>query len=137
MTEVRKYKGRNIKANVSRVDCKKAKGWQVRWPGHSKFFSDNKHGSELKSLSAANQYREANFPGVRTRARPEKGVRVVACNVPNRNTPQYYAEAANPQRGKAPRRVYAGTGNTVTESRIANALKKPSTSARRWLKTIS
>lgn len=116
--ETRYYKNRIVKRNVSRVEGRKVKGWQVRWPGHAKYFSDAAYGGELRSLTAANTYRDIHFPGVRCRAKEEKGVRVIEVRKENRPTPQVYAVASNPQRGKPDIRKYIGTVNTVTPEKV-------------------
>jgi hypothetical protein len=57
------------------------------------------------------------------RANPEKGMSIVAMNKKGRNTPQYYAVAANPEYGKSPVRKYLGTGNTISEERLRAGAK--------------
>jgi len=115
----RKFRGGVIiNTNVSRVDCKKAKGWQVRWPGHSKFFSDRRYGSEIKSLYAANTYRDENFPGRKGQADPDKGVVVQVWVPEGRKTAVMEVVAYHPQRGRSPRRWYVGTKNTATKEKL-------------------
>lgn len=124
----REYKGQAVQPNVSRVDCLKAKGWQVRWPGHSKFFSDSLNGGDLRSLRQANAYREANFPGTRSRAKPESGVKVRTVPKEGRNGMFVYVVATHPKKGEPAKRFYVGTEKGFDPAKLSLRLEE----ARKW-----
>ena len=116
---------------VSRVDSGESRGkagwhgWQVRWPGHRKFFSDARYGRNPEcSLKAASFYVQTHFPGKASQCCPEKGVRLYVTKKPGRNVKEFYVSVSHPQRGRSERRVYVGTERTVTQERIAEATAK-------------
>lgn len=118
-----------VPANVSRVDSgppggKGWHGWQVRWPGHSKWFSDRRHGGIEPALEAAITYRENRYPGrtPRSTLRDDKGVNLIEQLHSNGRTVQLYALVSHPQHGKASPRIYIGTRATATPERIERAL---------------
>jgi len=128
MKSDRTYKNHLVARNVSRVDCKKAKGWQVRWPGHSKFFSDNLSGGDVQALKLANTYREANFPGVKSRVKPDAGIKIKSVEKKGRNGRFVYVVASHPCKGEASKRFYVGTENGLDSKRLEARLQE----ARNW-----
>lgn len=117
-----------VPTHVSRVDSRKAggrrgwHGWQVRWPGHRKFFTDTQHGSVAASLAAAAEYVDRNYPGKNSQCDRKAGVRVIQRQKATRNFPEIYVEVSHPQRGKAARRLYVGTVRTASPEKVREKL---------------
>lgn len=115
-----------VPEHVSRVDSGRGgkgwHGWQVRWPGHSKWFSDARHGSCRAAFREAVAYAAQAFPGKRSQIKTDKGVHVVSIAKRGRNALQIYVVASHPQYGRSARRIYVGTSNTVTDARIRRAM---------------
>ncbi len=117
-----------VPEHVSRVDSFKLRrggqaasgwhGWQVRWPGFNKFFSDSQHGGCEAALLASSCYAEQHYPGKRSQCDPAAGVRLVERKKASRQVVEIYIEVSHPMRGKAARRLYVGTTATVTPGRI-------------------
>jgi len=93
-------------------------GWQVRWSGFNKFFSDAQHGGCEAALRASSRYVEQYFPGKRSQCDLAAGVRLVERKKSSQQVTEFFVEVSHPLRGKSARRLYVGTVNTVTPSRI-------------------
>lgn len=123
-----------VPTHVSRVDSFKQRpdgqpgrgwhGWQVRWSGFHRFFSDSGCGGVAGALAAAARYAEQHYPGKRSQCDPAAGVRLVVTKKPDRNVEFFYAEAAHPARGASPRRIYIGTANTITSERVERQMRR-------------
>lgn len=119
-----------VPTHVSRVDSGDPRpggwhGWQVRWPGHRRFFTDAAHGGCAAALAAACRHRDVAYPGKRSQVNPAAGVHLRFQTKKARNSVEVYAEASSPVRGAPAKRVYAGIlGSTATEDRIQDALRK-------------
>lgn len=116
-----------VPEHVSRVDSFKRgrggqaagwHGWQVRWPGFNKFFSDAQQGGCEAALLGAIRYVERHYPGKRSQCDPAAGVRLVERRKASRQVAEFYIEVSHPMKGKAARRLYVGTATTVTPGRI-------------------
>ena len=116
-----------VPRHVSRVDSfKNGKlgnargwhGWQVRWPGFRRFFPDVRHGGCDGALTAAVLCVEREYPGPQSQCNPERGVRLVKQKPSSRKVTSYYVVVSHPVRGKAGRKLYVGTENTVNTDRI-------------------
>ena len=124
----------NVPRYVSRVESSGWRGWQVRWPGLSKFFSDRVYGSATASLDAAGQFAQLNYPTRNTTARPDVGIALVKIQKPGRSGIQVYVVAYPPTRGSSPRRLYAGMeGSTATPERIQRRWQQAQALREQWI----
>lgn len=114
-------------------------GWQVRYKGASRMFSDAHYGnapggSPAKALKAAivhlaNIYVGPVFKvrcsGARTKSNPdlESGIRESWQFKRGRN-PQLYIEATSPTNRVISRRFYVGSTRTMTQARYESALQR-------------
>jgi hypothetical protein len=122
-----------VPRHISRVDCKRARGWQVRFEKPSIFCSDAAHrGDPRASLRAAKrELRRVWRPGEKETARaPARGVRVF-----RDARGRWYAEASHPRRGAA-RRFYIGTDATRTQRRERDARAEARQQRSAWLAAI-
>lgn len=123
---VPRYGEMDAPLHVSRVDSPKEEvesnhgwhGWQVRWPGHSRYFSDAqyKH-NPASSLRAASRYAKQNYPGKKCQCKKIPGIRVIE-RQRTRGAAEVYVEVAHPDGSKAAKRLYVGTIRTVTARRL-------------------
>lgn len=121
-----------VRRHVSRVDSFKVDaagqrvpgwhGWQVRWPGFRRFFTDAQCGGCAQALAAAETFVEKNYPGKRSQCKGEVGVRLVRLEKRNRRLAEFYVEVSHPMAGKSPRRLYVGTEATVTPERVQDKM---------------
>lgn len=127
-----KYK---VPTNVSRVDCEKAHGWQVRFKADTsknKFFSDSMHGGTQLAFVAAKRYanRWRPAPKLQCKVGKDVGIREVQRN--QGGLVHYFVEVSAIVNGGVPRRFYIGTENTWSAKRRNAALSL----ARRYRKAL-
>jgi hypothetical protein len=114
-------------------------GWQVRYKGATRMFSDAHYGkasggSPAKALKAAivhlaNIYvgpvPKLRSSGAKTKSNPdlESGIRE-AWQIKRGRNPQLYIEATSPTDGVVARRFYVGSTTTITPARYESALQR-------------
>ncbi len=125
---------------VSRVDIsadtqgrpKHTHGWQVRYKGQNKFFSDVGEGTKgaTASLKAAETHLASIFTGFEPRFAPRrksKNVNLVEAyirlvKVSTGGETQHFLEVRPPSKAIAPRRVLVGNDKTATKAKIKTML---------------
>lgn len=107
-------------------------GWQVRYQKPSKFFSDTIGDIRRlpeESLREAITYLAGIYRGPKSQIKvdpaarkvneiQEVGIRLVRRAKKSRSVAEIYVEASNPEHGKASKRFYVGTENTVTPEKV-------------------
>lgn len=131
------YKGVEIPEHVSRVDSGAAApkgwhGWQVRWRDHNKWFSDCNHKDDLAALEAAAQYALQNFPGKVSQCRPDRGIVLKWVKKSSGDLTYQVVEVSKPWGGAATR-LYCGTANTTSFSRVKARVRQARALRRRWI----
>ncbi len=113
-------------------------GWQVRYRGQTKLFSDGKNGgvrSPRRALREAIGYLSSIYEGassrLMTREHADKrnpvgipGVRIVTRRKASRQIAETFVEISPLVHGRAAIRLYVGTENTVNKSRVAAAIRR-------------
>lgn len=111
-------------------------GWQVRYRKQTKLFSDAK-GYIRKNLSEslldATNHLASIYKGRKSQTKTESpvrkeneikevGIRLIRRKHSSKNFEETYIEVSAIEKGKAPKRFYVGTSNTVTPERISEKL---------------
>ena len=130
-----------VPRHVQRIDIHEENkagthGWQVRWDG-TKFFSDAANGKRdpAGSLARSERYLRTIYTGPRPRLRETEhkdkkhrtgiaGVQLAYRRRKDRQIAEVYLRVNPPRQGGAPRSIYVGTENTITQLRMRLALKK-------------
>lgn len=113
-------------------------GWQVRYKGQTRLFSDGKNGgtrSPRRALRQAIEFLTSIYEGassrLMTREHADKrnpvgipGVRVVTRKKASRQIAETFVEISPLTHGRAAIRLYVGTENTVTKTRISAAIRR-------------
>lgn len=112
-------------------------GWQVRYRGQTKFFSDargkdlrNPYQSLRDAQAHLNAIYEGPIPKTRKVARGDKdgqlppGVQIKWRRRRDKQFREMYVEVSPPKRGVSPIRFYVGTENTVNNARLGEGIKK-------------
>lgn len=129
-----------VPRHIVRIDTKNTHGWQVRYRGVTKFFSDGiprAVSAALASLEAAKRFLHGVYDGphiarITTETSRKAirtgipGVRLVGTLRPNRRVMEFYAEATPFRSDDAAKRFYIGTERTLTAERLDEAIEKAS-----------
>jgi hypothetical protein len=131
--EVRGHGPFQVCSHIVRIDIDEpgragTHGWQVRYAGTSRLFSDakaSKPRSPAASLKEAVEYLSERYSGpkliqMRRRSSSELPSGISVARIRQRDRPEkiVYVVASSPVSGISPRRFYVGTESTVTENRI-------------------
>lgn len=127
-------------------------GWQVRYRGRSKFFSDRSYGqrrlgSPRMALDAATQYLISIYRGpslgFMTKQREFKadkslgaGLRIASKISRRKKVREFFVEASALSEKFGPKRFYFGTENTVTEEKKLVAVEKANAYRRKCIAKI-
>lgn len=113
-------------------------GWQVRYRGQTKLFSDGKNGgrhSPRRALREAISHLTSIYAGATSRLMKREhadkrnpvgipGVRIVTRKKASRQIAETFVEISPLVHGRAAIRLYVGTENTVNKTRVAAAIKQ-------------
>lgn len=128
-----------VPQGIQRIDHLSTHGWQLRYSGATKLFSDGEHGGSAESLAKATREllkRIARLPAPSGLQREPSGNKTNDLPVgisgpmlrhrPGGKSRYCVLSVAVPRYGQKPRRisVYIGTENTYTEQRYQAALAK-------------
>lgn len=124
-----------VPMHIVRIDGKKTHGWQVRYRGATKMFSDLKLGGAAKSLDAARRHLEAIYIGpvtrrlgqrIKGRSQYGSGISLGSYKRLDRGWTEYRLHVLLPRFGKQPDRqsFYVGTSRDFSDDRLLAALER-------------
>lgn len=122
-----------VPRHIVRLDSVRLAGWQVRWQGSTRYFSDSAAGSPAKALTLAIKHLRRVWKPIKkiTRRNPNAGVSLRK----NPSDQAWYAVASHPRSG-SPKRFYAGTDATRTTVSTLKAIERAKRARRRMLTSI-
>lgn len=135
-----------IRIDINPDGKRSTRGWQVRYQGRTKMFSDFSHPPE-QSLQQAIAYLAERYEGPTVMQQQKDhadkhiklgkpGVRIVLAPKPGRSGMQVYVEVSHPLRGHSPRRLYAGMEGKVSESKLDALIEKGVQLRRLWREEV-
>lgn len=135
-----------IRIDINRGGKRSTRGWQVRYRGHTKMFSDFAHPPE-QSLQQAIAHLAERYEGPTVMQQKadhvdkhvklgKPGLRIVLAPKAGRRGMQVYVEVSHPLRGHSPRRLYAGMEGKVSEEKLDALIEQGVQLRRRWREEV-
>jgi len=108
-----------VPRHIVRLESSNLAGWQVRWDGSSRYFSDAVNGGPHKAFEAAKEHLVRVWRPIAkaNRRKEEGGVRL--WHSPSRGA--WFVVAADPSNRSLNKNFYVGTDKTFTSGRLAKA----------------